>query len=379
MTPENKNKKLTQWLLMATIALLALVLGLQLWQIFGRRDRVLDSAAAVQDAETPAPQVSHGKAAMIEDVRTLNPALSFDDLAALSAQELEQLQETGAPGLPIGLSAAAEAAEVYAGTLAVDSVTSKTDPELDEAPAHYEVELRHPSLGDFEYKIDAYTGQVLEGLPDILKSVQAAAPQEVPEAPASPAAPEAPAAPAAGNQGAAPAAPQTPAPVTQTPPSNAQPAASGEEAAKSAAFTHAGVSADGVTVSKCKLDWEDGRQVYDIEFWADGIEYDYEIDASSCAVLKAGQDWGRHHHGAGSASGQQAGSFIGEEAAKSAALTHAGVSADGAGYIRCELDEDDGLWLYEIEFQAGTTEYEYEIDASTGAVLKAQLDHCGPD
>nr|WP_325212025.1 PepSY domain-containing protein [uncultured Oscillibacter sp.] len=370
MNSEKNSGRLTRWLLIATIALLALVLCLQLWQMFGRKTYGYNGSlapdsengpAAPQAAEplNPSAAVSHGKAAMIEDVQALNPALSFDGLAALSVQELEQLWETGAPGLPVGLSAAAHAAEAYAGTLAVDSVTSKTEPELDDAPAHYEVELRHPTLGDFEYKIDAYSGEVLEGLPDIMKSVQAAAPQEVPAA-----------------NGPAPA--QAPASGTQKPSAPAsgtpaqQPAASGEETAKNAAFAHAGVSAAGASVTKCELDWEDGRQVYEIEFWVDGIEYDYEIDASTSAVLKAGQDWGHDHS---SATPQQPGSFIGEEAAKSAALTHAGISAESAGYIRCELNEDDGRWVYEIEFQAGAAEYEYEIDAASGAVVKAEQDH----
>lgn len=380
MSPEKNHKTLTQWLLMATIALLALVLGLQLWQIFGRKtdgyngSLIPDSAngPAAPQAEKPldSPSVSHGKAAMIEDVQVLNPALSFDDLAALTVEELEQLQETNAPGLPIGVSAAAQAAEVYAGTLEADSVTSKTDPELDEAPAHYEVELRHPTLGDFEYKIDAYSGEVLEGLPDIMRSLQAAAHQEVP-APETPPAQKPAAenqAPASGTQPAA--APQKPASAGQT--SAQQPAATGEEAAKNAAFTHAGVSAADASVTKCELDWEDGRQVYEIEFWVNGVEYDYEIDASTGAVLKSGQDWGGRHHSGGAS--QQTGSFIGDEAAKNAALAHAGVSAADAGYIRCELDEDDGRWLYEIEFQVGTVEYEYEIDASSGAVIKAEQD-----
>lgn len=370
MTPEKNDKQLTRWLLAATIALLLLVLGLQLWQIFGRKTNGDNGPAAPQTAAPPNPAaaVSPGKAAMIEDVQSLNGDLSVGDLAKLSAEELEQLYETGAPGLPIGVSSAAQAAEEYAGTLAVDSVTSETDPELDEAPAHYEVELHHPALGDFEYKIDAYTGQVLEGTPDILRSVQAAdAPQAVPEVSGGQTPADGVQKPAAETQVPAAQAPASGTPAQQTP-------AGGEEAARQAAFAHAGVSADGVTVSKCELDWDDGRQVYDIEFWADGIEYDYEIDASSCAVLKAGQDWEHHHHGGGSASQQQAGAFIGEEAAKSAALAYAGVSAADAGYIRCELDEDDGLRVYEIEFRAGSVEYDYEISASDGTVMKAEQD-----
>ena len=376
MTPEKHNKTLTQWLLMATIALLVLVLGLQLWQMFGRKapGNAGDGQPLTQDASNPenSPALSPGKAAMIEDVRALNDSLSADELAKLSVEELEQLWETGAPGLPIGASAAAQAAETYAGTLAVDSVTSRTDPELDEAPAHYGVELRHPTLGEFEYKIDAYTGQVLEGAPNIIKSgnvpdpgQEASGGGQVPASPSSE--PQAPASQAPAPQAPAP---QAPAPSGEKPPANAQTStrqpAAGEEAAKNAAFAHAGISAADAAVTKCKLDWEDGRQVYEIEFQAGGVEYDYEIDAASGAVLKAGQEW--------AASGGQGSSLISDSAAKTAALTHAGVSEADAGYIRCELDEDDGRRIYEIEFQAGTTEYEYEIDAVSGAVVKSELD-----
>ena len=103
-----------------------------------------------------------------------------------------------------------------------------------------------------------------------------------------------------------------------------------------------------------------------IEFWAAGFEYDYEIDAATGEVLKAGQEWG------GAASGGSG--LIGEEAAKSAALAHAGVSAADVTGLRCELDEDGGRWVYEIEFRAGGVEYEYEIAAADGTVLKAEQD-----
>lgn len=359
MTPEKNGKNLTRWLLIATIALLALVLCLQLWQLFGGKtygdngSLTPDSANGPAAPETTEPQspegVSHGKTAMIEDVRALNPALSFDALAKLSAQELEQLYEAGAPGLPIGVSAAAVAAETRAGTLEVDSVTSETDPELDENPAHYEVELHHPTFGDFAYKIDAYTGAVLEGPADILQTGNVPdAAQEVP---------------ASGKTAAQ--APASQPPAAQTP-ASAQLPAGAEEKAKAAAFAHAGVSAGDVSLSKCKLDWEDGLQVYEIEFWAGGVEYDYEIEAATGAVRKAGQEWG------GAASGGSG--LIGEEAAKTAAFTHAGVSPQSAERVRCELDEDDGRRLYEIEFWADGVEYDYEIDAASGAVLKAEED-----
>ena len=365
MNPEKHDNKLTRWLLAATIALLVLVLGLQLWQLFGGKTSggAGSSQPLTQDAagpegsqgNTPAgPALSPGKAAMIEDVQALNGELSADDLAKLSAEELEQLWETGAPGLPIGVSAAAQAAEEYAGTLELDSVTSETDPELDEIPAHYEVELHHPTLGDFEYKIDAYTGQVLKGAPGILRNLHVAdVPQESSEAPAPESQP-----PAAGTQ-----KPASGSPVQQ-------PADDGEEAAKKAAFTHAGVSAGEVSSLRCKLEWDDGRQVYDIDFWVGDTEYDYKIEASTGVVLEAQQ---KRSIRPSAASGQP-GSFIGEEAAKSAAFAHAGVSASDAGSIQCKLDEEDGLWVYEVEFRSGGLEYDYEISASDGTVVKAEQD-----
>ena len=79
---------------------------------------------------------------------------------------------------------------------------------------------------------------------------------------------------------------------------------------------------------------------------------------------------------AGNSSGATSGgsSLISAEAAKSTALAHAGVSASNVYEFKCELDRDDGVSLYEVEFKSGGMEYEYEIDAYTGAVLKAEQD-----
>ena len=59
-----------------------------------------------------------------------------------------------------------------------------------------------------------------------------------------------------------------------------------EEQAKERALAHAQLSAGEVNFTKVKLDWEDGRQVYEIEFVSgDWMEYEYEIDAVSGDVL----------------------------------------------------------------------------------------------
>lgn len=139
---------------------------------------------------------------------------------------------------------------------------------------------------------------------------------------------------------------------------------SGEEAAKAAALAHAGLKAGDVTFVTCKLDWEDGRQVYEVEFYTpDGREYDYEIDAATGEI--AGVDYDAEGYAPAGGSGD----YIGEEKARSIAL--AKVPGAQASHVRkLKLDYDDGRWEYEVEIRYNGMEYEGEIDAVSGDILK---------
>ena len=190
--------------------------------------------------------ISTGKAALVNRVLALNPALKFDALAKLSVEELKDLAEAGAPAMPIGMDAARTAAEEYAGTTAVDSVTAEVDPELDESPAHYEVELQ-TAWGEFEYLVDAYTGKVLSGQKDLLTTASVVDETAKPTAPA-------------GDIGHA--------------------------KAKSIALNHAGVSEGKAYDMEIELDDEDGTLVYEVEFKSGNMEYSYEINAATGAILK---------------------------------------------------------------------------------------------
>ncbi len=66
--------------------------------------------------------------------------------------------------------------------------------------------------------------------------------------------------------------------------------------------------------------------------------------------------------------------FIGEDAAKEAALKKAGISSEGVVFDRVELERDDGVWQYEIEFRKDRTEYDADINAVDGSVLKWEVD-----
>ena len=204
---------------------------------------------AAREQQARENNISTGKTALVNRVLAINPSLKFDALAKLSVEELKDLAEAGAPAMPIGKDAAACAAEQYAGTTALDSVTAEIDSELDESPAHYEVEL-HTAWGEFEYLVDAYTGKVLSGQKDLLATAPV---------------------------GDATAKPSAPSGAVQD---------IGHAKAKSIALNHAGVSENEAYDMEIELDDEDGTLVYEVEFKSGNMEYDYEINAASGAILK---------------------------------------------------------------------------------------------
>ena len=208
---------------------------------------------AAREQQARENNISTGKAALVNCVLAINPSLRFDALAKLSVEELKDLAEAGAPAMPIGKDAAACAAEQYAGTTALDSVTAEVDPELDESPAHYEVEL-HTAWGEFEYLVDAYTGKVLSGQKNLLTA--ASTPNEITK------------------------------PSDQKPDPSGTAQDIGHAKAKSIALNHAGVSENEAYDMEIELDDEDGTLVYEVEFKSGGMEYSYEINAATGAILK---------------------------------------------------------------------------------------------
>lgn len=68
-----------------------------------------------------------------------------------------------------------------------------------------------------------------------------------------------------------------------------QPVANGaatREAAVSIALADASVREDQASRISCKTDWEDGRKVWEVEFYVGWTEYDYTIDSSTGQIVK---------------------------------------------------------------------------------------------
>ena len=66
--------------------------------------------------------------------------------------------------------------------------------------------------------------------------------------------------------------------------------------------------------------------------------------------------------------------FIGTEKAQQIALKKAGITTADVIFKKTELDKDDGVWHYEIEFKQGHTEYEADIKADDGSIIKWEVD-----
>ena len=162
----------------------------------------------------------------------------------------------------------------------------------------------------------------------------------------------------------------------------------GVEGAKQIALAHAKVALKDVTFIKAELETENGRLVYDIDFYSGNVEYDYEINAATGSILSV--DWDIEDYSipapepaptevpapapaptAAPAPTQPAApSTISADRAKQIALSHAGVG--GANFIKVELDTDNGVQVYEIEFKVGNVEYEYDINAISGEIISSK-------
>lgn len=190
--------------------------------------------------------------------------------------------------------------------------------------------------------------------------------------------------------------PEDAAPAEPAGPPDAGSTDIGEARAWEIAYGHAGVAAEEASASPAKRDYEGGALVYELEFFSGGYEYDYEISAADGSVVKfekepeagaapaqtpagnaavpaeapavpAASSGGGSAPQGGAAAG---GTDIGEARAREIALAHAGVAADSVSGYKWELDRDGGAPVYELEFFSGGYEYDYEISAADGSVLK---------
>ena len=155
------------------------------------------------------------------------------------------------------------------------------------------------------------------------------------------------------------------------------------EAAKSAAIEAAGFSADEVSFLSAELDSRNGIEYYDIDFSADGKEYDFDIDALTGMVIgsespelakKSVEPKATEEVPAPDSSEKKASSKeISEAEAKKIALAQVpgAKESDIRGF---EVDYDDGRLEYEGSIYFNEMEYEFEIDGFSGAIRSWEVE-----
>lgn len=182
--------------------------------------------------------------------------------------------------------------------------------------------------------------------------------------------------------------------------------------AKEIALAHAGVVAADARFDDCELDREGKKAVYEIDFYANGSEYEYDIDAESGKVLD--YEWETKKRPSKKDDAPvvpvepvapvdpvppvepvapvepiapvdpvppvepvapvepEVPKYITLDEAKAVALADAGVDAADVRFDDCELDKEDGKAVYEISFEVGKYEFEYDINAITGEIFDSE-------
>ena len=136
----------------------------------------------------------------------------------------------------------------------------------------------------------------------------------------------------------------------------------GADKAKMFAFADAGVDPVAAENVRTEFDFEQGHFIYDVEFTANGTEYGYWIQASDGSVVKKIELIGA----GGSKTGITA--AITQKDARKIALEDAGLTEAEVTISAEKLDTENGVAVYEVDFVKGNVKYEYDINATTGAV-----------
>ena len=242
----------------------------------------------------------------------------------------------------ISMEAAQEVALKAANIAAEDAAISATTLNEVAGTSCYKVEF---TSGDYAYAytVNAETGAVMEMSSREKNAVDTQAQTEA----------TVPAADSATTQSSAAATAQT---VTGT---------VDEEMAQKIALEHAGVKATDATITKSKLDYEGRRQVYEIEWYAGGKKYDYEIAVDTGEILSSAYD----EKTSGWSVSNSSNVTVSEADAKQTALGRVSGATEKDIY-EWEFDYDDGRPEYEGKIIYGGTEYDFTIDASSGAVIE---------
>ena len=140
-----------------------------------------------------------------------------------------------------------------------------------------------------------------------------------------------------------------------------------------------------VIVSKAGMDYDNGKKVFDINFFIPGqTKFDYDIDAATGEILAREQEpWeaedDMEYKGLidpNAADKAAASGEIDEAAAAAIAIKDAGFAESDVTVTECHREMDDGIDKFNVSFRtADGAEYDYDIDAISGAILEKDMEY----
>lgn len=157
--------------------------------------------------------------------------------------------------------------------------------------------------------------------------------------------------------------------------------------AKAVALGDTGLSEAEASALRTRLEFDDGRFQYEVDFYSNGTEYEYLIQAKDGEIIARDIDGdGNSNHDVQNLPQNTGNQFAADknssmqsqenspDEAKAAALKDAGLSESDVTFKKTELDHSHGTQVYDIEFYTSDTEYDYEIDASNGTVVNKSIE-----
>jgi uncharacterized membrane protein YkoI len=232
--------------------------------------------------------ISLGKAALVDHLVSQDGAMLYSDVAALPINDINLLiasrqaalqgvatSGTASSGAYIGEEAAKAIALEHAGVSAASLGACRVEMDVEHGVLVYSVEF-FDSTAEYDVEVNAVTGAVLQFERESRQGSWQ--PQTSKPATSQPTTP--PAQPEASQSATSSAQSSTSQPAT-----SAQDTLIGADEAAATALSHAGLTRDAVGWVSVDLDYDDGRRIYEIEFFYDRLSYEYEVDARTGEIL----------------------------------------------------------------------------------------------
>ncbi|MDO5568969.1 MAG: PepSY domain-containing protein [bacterium] len=152
----------------------------------------------------------------------------------------------------------------------------------------------------------------------------------------------------------------------------------GSETAKEIVAKKIGTEVNSITSWEVELDFDNGIMVYEVECYYNNIEYDYELNAQTGEIIKYDDDLIEIDNSISSSpnnpeidnspASETDNNYISKEKVKEIVFSDAKVTT--VTDLEIDFEYKAGVAIYEVDFDVNDIEYNYELNAQTGEIIK---------